>query len=269
MKARVVLLGSEWCRKEVLPVVTPYKINEETREEICYFTSGDNLVYRRVRMGDSYEGDFNDEKIHQLLEQDPSEVLLWLNDKWPPERLIANGNVWLGFAYTAGRNAKERVDLNWAQIAIGIYDRLSALELADSNSDTSMQLKAMSFRIHMISKKGVVLEDPVLDPNIIYTWFFSNLQFTYDEAKKFASLNVRQIEDNFDDSKEFQHWIDIVERLTIFENLLNSGIPLNQSIEPWRALRHEFIRTNWPEAYSDDLDAVLYEKPFGWHPEIG
>ncbi|MCP3104935.1 hypothetical protein LZ198_39325 [Myxococcus sp. K15C18031901] len=90
---------------------------------------------------------------------------------------------WDALAYVAASNAREQRSLDWAILALGIYDALAK----QSDDAYSFMLSAMHLRTWMIRELGARTGDPVLDPEIIYAWFRSLATIPIDEAKRVIS----------------------------------------------------------------------------------
>ena len=69
-----------------------------------------------------------------------------------------------------------RYDLNWAKVAIVVYDYL--INKADPARRDSLEHSVMMLRAYLIVKLGVVPHDPVLNIGHIVQWFFQNLRLS-------------------------------------------------------------------------------------------
>lgn len=170
--------------------------------------------------------------FNNLLKQEPSEVQAWLEKVWLGNNSVPENFNWHGFAEVAAQNARGNADLEkstpsnleWAKIAILLYEYLSKHESDNSKIDSYI-LSAMSLRAYMISLLGNVSNSPVLDSNCIYKWFFNSLLFSPTEALDIAStwqniIKNKQV-NTFQKKPESSIFLDKVRELRRIKNRLN------------------------------------------------
>lgn len=66
--------------------------------------------------------------------------------------------------------------LQWAAVAVIIFDRLSRVE--SGSALQNIERHAMALRATFITKLGPKVADPVLDPHIVEEWFFTRLDLS-------------------------------------------------------------------------------------------
>ncbi len=157
--------------------------------------------------------------VNELLKQEPGEILEWLKSVQSGNNLVTNDyNWWLGIAEVANSKArKETVSekkLQWAEVAIQVYDYLEDRAYPNSNS-TDCSAKMLS--VAMINQLGVVAGHPVLDPQATQEWFFKRLTGSLEEVTKMASnWQTRPIE-------EILQLRNLKNRLNVIEALRSAG----------------------------------------------
>src|SRR5262245_55071631 len=115
-----------------------------------------------------------------LLRQSASEVLHWLQSAWSDPQMIPERFNWLGVAEGAGTKANLSADLEWAEVAIRIYEWLAS-RASDERIRHSELSSAMLLRASMIDEMHQTIPDHiVLDSKRIVYWFYSKLNMCYD-----------------------------------------------------------------------------------------
>jgi len=166
-----------------------------------------------------------------LLDQPPGEVLQWLQSVWSDPRMMPERFNWLGVAEVAGTKANFNADLEWAEVAIGIYEWLASRASNESIRHSELS-SAMSLRASMINKKQQTIPDHiVLDTKRIVYWFYSKLNMRYDEV-------VREIENwralPLDQIRTLRR---IKNRLSIVKSLVAQGyIQPDEDLQTWLEL---------------------------------
>jgi hypothetical protein len=166
-----------------------------------------------------------------LLHQSPSEVLNWLRSAWSDPRIMPEGFNWLGLAEGAGTKANLNADLQWAEVAIRIYEWLAS-RANDEDIRHSDLSSAMSLRASMINKKHQTIPDHiVLDSQRIVNWFYSKLNMYDDEVvpmiENWRALPLDQI----------RTLKRIKNRLSILKALVAQGyIQPDESLQTWLEL---------------------------------
>ena len=128
---------------------------------------------------------------NELLASHPSQVEAWLQDVWSGEQEAPEDFFWHGLAEGAAGRANrmslgEPPDLEWAQIAIAVYEKL-ANEIKPEGKE-SFLYSAMNLRAALIAKLGEVKGHPVLDTGPILRWFFESLPVSLEEAARQADV---------------------------------------------------------------------------------
>src|SRR4051794_22853412 len=119
----------------------------------------------------------------QLYAQDPASVQTWLEGVKSGTVTVPPGFNWLGFAEITsafargvhGGDIKNKVpDLGWALVAVTVREHITNIFTADSYRQLHA-IRAMRLRSSMIRRLGAQPGHPVLDPEYIVNWFFTNL----------------------------------------------------------------------------------------------
>lgn len=175
-------------------------------------------------------------QLNKLLQQDASQVLTWvkyiLTGKLPtPE----NFN-WLGLAEAAAFRAsyeKRKEDsLQWAEVAISIYEYL--MKDADLTGRNSFVYSLMNLRANMIMRYGAVSQDRVLDVKQVIDLFFCDINISYTEAATKAAVWKNLSIENIRELRRIKN------RLSALKSLSDAGkLPLNQELKSWLDLREK------------------------------
>jgi hypothetical protein len=151
--------------------------------------------------------------------------------------LARREQVWLvvlGFgdsAEGAGTKANLNADLEWAEVAIRIYEWLAS-RANDEDIRHSDLSSAMSLRVSMINKKHQTIPDHiVLDSQRIVNWFYSKLNMRYDEVvHKVENWRVLPLD-------QIRTLKRIKNRLSILKSLIAKGyIQSDGSLRAWLEL---------------------------------
>ncbi|AFZ10491.1 MULTISPECIES: hypothetical protein [Oscillatoriales] len=196
----------------------------------------------------------NDEAViflNNLLQQEPSRVQSWLNSVWEDRQQVPINFNWLGLAETAAFKASDlaskseeyrQSSLIWAQIAVLVYNFL-ARNRSNGAIRESLIESLMNLRLYMILQLGARVDDPVLDPALIISCFFENLEFSYEDTLAKASVWKKLFRDNIpeaisqkleSDMEELRSLKKLKLRLGIIKTLLeNNRIAPNQVLQAW------------------------------------
>ncbi len=169
-----------------------------------------------------------------LLKQSPQDVLAWIQRAWSGQIEVPENFNWLGIAESAGTTANLHADIQWAEVAIRIYEWL-ALQRSNPSFRHSELSSAMSLRSSMMHKHHQTVPGHyVLDPELIVQWFYNELAWNYDEVaektKNWQALSFEQI----------LLLRQIKNRLSKLKHLVNDGYlqPAND-LQAWLALYPE------------------------------
>lgn len=180
----------------------------------------------------------------QLLAQDPASVQTWLEGVKGGTVTVPPGFNWLGFAEittafargSLGEDIKNKVpDLDWAQVAATVNEYLTDISTAAINRHNHA-IKAMRLRAFMIRRFGARPGHPILDPEYITNWFFTNLAVPLDDI--LYLLDFKDFRDL--DPKDLIKLMEIRHFLRILDELVQSGhlVP-EPKIQVWLALLPE------------------------------
>jgi len=81
---------------------------------------------------------------NQLLEQEAAQVKSWVGEYWEGKHQVPKDFNWHGLAEVAASNFFRHDDLTWAEISVGIYDRLHNQSPALNFDGSAMNLRAAS-----------------------------------------------------------------------------------------------------------------------------
>ncbi len=168
-----------------------------------------------------------------LLAGGPSAVKRWLAKVEPGHQDPSQTVNWLGLAETAASLARSELDLDWAEIAIYIYDQL-ARKVDSASRRESLMYSQMNLRAFLITRLGPRTGHPVLDPRPVVDWFSQALNMSVEEAKQEAS-----------------HWVDLdIGRIRELRRIKNRLAPIKllddakllpaesrAALSPWLAMR--------------------------------
>jgi len=124
--------------------------------------------------------------LSDLLAGGKSAVMQWIVNVPPGQQSLSQKFDWLGLAEAAALNARFELDLDWAKIAISIYDQL-AKKVESKSQRESLMYSQMNLRAFLIARLGAVPGHPILDPQPIINWFFDSLTLTVEEASERAA----------------------------------------------------------------------------------
>ncbi|WP_170161141.1 hypothetical protein [Methylocaldum marinum] len=119
--------------------------------------------------------------MNHVIELAPSELNDWL-DAILNNRSYAPKNFnWLGLAEILARRALETRSLQWAHLAIRVYEYRA--RSADKDERDSLLCSEMRVRVHFIKQFGLSKEDGLLDINTVVSWFMENTDCSLEWAK--------------------------------------------------------------------------------------
>ncbi|KYC35939.1 hypothetical protein WA1_48900 [Scytonema hofmannii PCC 7110] len=168
--------------------------------------------------------------LNYLAQQEPMEVQNWFEQVLQHQLEVPSHFNWLGLAEAASLNARVKNDLNWAKVAVHIYDYLE--QTADSREKMALSLSSMNLRAYFIGKFGVVRGDVVLDLSRIVQWFIAGLPLSIEQATEDANrwmdLTIERI----------RALRDLKNQLAVFEGLANNNLLENYpELNNWLQLR--------------------------------
>jgi len=151
-----------------------------------------------------------------LVARGPAAVKRWLADVEPGQQPSSQRIDWLGLAELAASKARAQLDLEWADIALAIYEPL-ARKMDRQSRKESLMYSAMNLRAFLITRLGATEGQPILDPQAIVNWFFDNLATSFDQASTDAAhwrtLDIQRVRE--------LRWIK--NRLAPIKLLMDSG----------------------------------------------
>lgn len=170
--------------------------------------------------------------LNYLVQQDPTEVQNWLEPVLQNRLEIPVHFNWLGLAEAASLNSRVKNDLNWAKVAVHIYEHLE--QTASSREKMALSLSSMNLRAFFIKRFGVVPEDTVLDLNRLVRWFMAGLPLSIDhateQADQWTELSIERI----------RALRDIKNQLAVFEQLTSSDLLENYpELNNWLKLKNK------------------------------
>jgi hypothetical protein len=177
--------------------------------------------------------------VEWFREQDPKQVLMWVNTIVEGRQEVPEYFNWLGLAQLSANQARSRddavssiPDLDWAKVAIVVYDYL--INKADPARRDSLEHSVMMLRAYLIVKLGVVPHDPVLDIEHIVQWFFQNLRLSLAEAAR-RSASWKELK-----REEILELRQIKNRLAVIRSLAEHNLLSHHpELQPWLALREK------------------------------
>jgi hypothetical protein len=180
--------------------------------------------------------------VNQILQWDAQQALAWLQSMSYAQR-GENATIfnWLGLAEGAADNARNHLELRWAQVAINAYEYLMNTAVT-IEEQFNYQTSEMMLRAYLISALGPLDNDPILDASVIVRWFLNRLTFTREEAIELANLwrdqlrnqNVTEpLMDNVRKLRQLKH------QLTALAVLAESKLwKPDERVSSWLAIRH-------------------------------
>jgi hypothetical protein len=144
-------------------------------------------------------GQNNREVLQELIHQTPDQIGKFVEETWPIDepmpQSFPSSNWWLGIAQFASAKTfglkvhpePQEIDLNWARVAVEIYERLSK-----HSSHHSLTYSMMLFKARLISSEIPELDRSLANVDEIVAWFHDNLLLTIDEAKSLLPLKMAQ-----------------------------------------------------------------------------
>lgn len=169
--------------------------------------------------------------LNSLMKKDAIQVQAWLKSIWTGKEHISDNFNWHGLAEVAAFRASDNLNLEWAKVAIYVYNFLAANQPNASGKESFMS-SAMTLRAYMISKLCATPGDEVLDIEYLVHWFFNDLKISDKDAliqadawkKMLASKNKKDIQNKLDaELEEFRILRRIKNRLTLFKLLSESN----------------------------------------------
>ena len=167
-----------------------------------------------------------------LLQQSPTYIEEWLKYVWAGEQVIPEPFNWLGLAEAAGTKANLYRSVEWAKVAILVYEWLAhatPTPLINSYIESAMRLRAS-----MIDEKGAIPDDFVLGIDQIIRWFYESLPFSYEVAEQKAAVWKTL------DIQEIKALRGIKNRLGVISALVKSGrLQSDRELDAWLSLRNK------------------------------
>ncbi|MCP3104937.1 hypothetical protein LZ198_39335 [Myxococcus sp. K15C18031901] len=156
----------------------------------------------------------------------------WMERLVIGEPVGGNSFNWHGLAFSIAARAQRERSLEWARIAIRVYEALAH----QSDDPYSFMLSAMNLRTWLIQELGAREGDELLDPEIIYAWFRSLATIPIDEAKRVISTpDWRTIPTDVLLQLRYTKTA-----LSMLSTLSQSGVALNHpELEDWFPLREQ------------------------------
>lgn len=168
--------------------------------------------------------------LNYLAQREPMEVQNWFEQVLQHQLEIPSHFNWLGLAEAASLNARVKNDLNWAKVAVHIYDYLE--QTADSREKMALSFSSMNLRAYFIGRFGVVPEDIVLDLSRLVQWFMTGLPLSIDQATEDANQWMNLSIENIRALR------DIKNQLAVFEGLAKNNLLDNYpELNNWLQLR--------------------------------
>jgi hypothetical protein len=172
----------------------------------------------------------DNELLSYLTQQEPLQVQSWLKQVLQNQLKIPDHFNWLGLAEMASLKARVNNDLNWAKVAVHIYDHLE--QTAEAREKIALSLSSMNLRAYFIKRFGVIHEDSVLDLNRLIYWFVAGLPLTINQAiekaEHWTELSIEEI-------RELR---DIKNQLAVFEQLTSNKLLENHlELNNWLKLK--------------------------------
>jgi hypothetical protein len=119
--------------------------------------------------------------MNHVVELAPSELNDWLDAILDSRSYAPKNFNWLGLAEILARRALETGVLQWAHLAIKVYEYIARSAYKDERD--SLLCSEMRVRVHFIKRFGLSKEDSLLDINTIASWFMENTDFSLEWAK--------------------------------------------------------------------------------------
>ncbi len=179
----------------------------------------------------------NTNSVAELMQQEARFVALWLDTRLTQDQADEESFHWQGLAQGAATQACKKNDLEWAAIAIRLYEWL---ETAVPNTPPDSFLHdTMFLRVNMIVAMGPQTGHPILDPAVIVS-SFEAIAPSPSEMKAIAQRSRRE---NLHAALEV-HGVQELKRLRRIRNrfypvklLSENGLLESESrLEAWMAL---------------------------------
>ena len=181
-----------------------------------------------------------------FLREDVSKALEWIHLAWENQVIMPEKFSWYSLAY--GILSKIKANINsqgsdeimaWSEVVNEIYSNLQKENKLDSEL-IDLQYELMSLRTLLILKFGVVQNHPLLDKDILITWFFSNLEFSIEIARRKSQIWQRAKRENqeltFNEVKELRKVKNMV---TLMKRLSQKNVIENQALDDWISIQQE------------------------------
>ncbi|GAB1539969.1 hypothetical protein NUACC21_26380 [Scytonema sp. NUACC21] len=195
--------------------------------------------------------------LNCLIEKQATQVQDWLKSIWQGKQHIPENFNWAGLAAVASDKARgsvassgegESPNLEWAKVAVSVYDFLAATH---PDMKHSFSRDAMMLRAYTISKMGHIPGDPILDGSCIVNWFLNNLRFSPKEALSIAlswkDLVTHKYQDLTQNQQKFAALIEEVRELRQIKNQLlviqllsqNNQFNLDEEMNTWLSIQQQ------------------------------
>jgi hypothetical protein len=186
--------------------------------------------------------------MNELLCGSSSEARAWLQGAVSGRVNVPPDFNWLGFAFAAGSNAHEVAikgdqasSLGWAEVAVGVYERLAASP--EEYESHACEMSAMNLRACLINRFGSSAGHEILDGEAVVNWFWAKLELPLEEVKEVSRQwhqlgyeeRVERLKNN---PSPLLAITRIKNRLAVIDVLRNGGkVQLSDEIQSWLVAR--------------------------------
>lgn len=183
-----------------------------------------------------------DNLVHKLLSQEPSEVQTWLRCAWEGQCPIPHNFNWHGLADVAAANARDTLNLDWAEISVSVYDYLCRIV---PDNCASWTISAMTLRAFLIMNMGPVAGSTILDPELIFTWVLASLPGPLSDVRQQIAPGREWLLEQIAQRKpnaleQVRELRRLKNRLSVIQGLSDEQIlPPDHELQAWLALRPE------------------------------
>jgi len=205
----------------------------------------------------------------------PTAVRQWVDSVCSGERVSQSDFNWLGLAEVSASLSRRGLEpgsiigkdnIDWALASISAYKWLAE---KDNRRAEASAVSSMYLRAYLISRCGARSGDPLLDPQIIVNWFWSDLRMSVEEvADKYAGwldrINARSgKEADRIDVAEFLELSRIKQRLLVLRFLVETGVfipdpPLKAWLDGYAARPTKTQETGSAEEKSLEKLCILF-----------
>ncbi|MBE9041397.1 hypothetical protein IQ235_11450 [Oscillatoriales cyanobacterium LEGE 11467] len=191
--------------------------------------------------------------LNHLLCQDVEIVREWLTSIIENKTKLPDNFNWLGLAEVAASRARKIVleltekSLQWAEISIATYEILDRIDTSVRSGDSSYTNSAMWLRVYLIGHLGFQ-NDRILNPQIIFDWFFSSLEISCLEACQKSQkwrlflFQKQKCQLNYSEIQEILQLRRIREKLKFIKFLLESYPELvDKDVSLWLSIEDNLL----------------------------